>query len=426
MLLGTTLTFVASRLVLYGLILLAPIGQFDTSTELSLQKLVAPGADKFWNVHLWNKLLSWDAVFFLKGMTCTEYSGSYEHESAFSPLWTRLVRHFAKTDDVYETLKVAVLLENFLFYSSCIVLYYLTRKIFSENNKKLYYANRLARITTTLFIFTSAAGFLTGIYSEPLSFCLTFVGILFHEISIITTIPNGVDCKWSRWPLYTLSAIFFSGATLNRPNCVLLGIYFVVDLFQMVMHRRFLKALLFPLAAGILMGSVCLYQHFILPYETFCPQRGEWCTTQFFQGLPFTRTTFYGYIQSHYWNCGFLKYWTVNNIPNFLIAMPNFVVMLYSTVYFTRIYPYFRVRPLVFITQAFLITILLFAHVQIINRVSSFIPLHLWYLADRLLRKPFSDKQITGDDKLVKCYIYWLAFWIPLQTILFACFLPPA
>lgn len=422
----TTLTFVVSRLVLYGLIFLAPTGQFDTSTELTLRNLQASQSDEFWNSHFWNKLLSWDAVFFLKGMTSKDRIPKFEHEFAFSPLWTSIVRYFAASDDVYQTLKVAVLLENLLFYASSIVLYYLTRKIFSENNKKQYYGNRLAKITSILFIFTSASGFLTGIYSEPLSFALAFVGILLHEFSISTTIPSGIDCTWSRWPLYFLSAISFAGATLNRANCVLLGIYYLVDLFHLTMQRKVIKAIAFPLVAGTTMLTVCLYQQYLLPYQVFCPQRGEWCTTQLFDALPFTRTSFYGFIQSQYWNCGLFKYWTLNNIPNFLIAMPNFVVMLYSTVYFTRIYPSWRVRPLVFITQAFLIMIALFAHVQIINRVSSFIPLHLWYLADRLLRNSFSDRHAAGDDKIVKGYIYWLAFWIPLQTILFACFLPPA
>ncbi|QLL34442.1 hypothetical protein HG536_0G03040 [Torulaspora globosa] len=426
MILGITLTFIVSRLILYGLIFVAPTGQFDTSTELTLKKLQALGTDDYWNVHLWNKLLSWDAVFFLKGMTSKGKIPRFEHELAFSTLWSSMVKYFAKTDDVYQTLKVAVLLENILFYSSSVVLYYLTRAIFSENNKKQYYGKRLAKISTNLFIFTSASGFLTGIYSEPLSFALTFVGILLHEKSTSTTIPNGIDCNWSRWPFYFLSAIFFAVATINRANCVLLGIYYIVDLLQLVSHRRMLKALFFPLLAGTTMLIVCLYQHYSLPYQAFCPQRGEWCTTQMFDGLPFTKTNFYGFIQSRYWNCGFLRYWTLNNIPNFLIAMPNFVVMFYSTIYFTRIYPSFRVRPLVFVTQAFLIMIALFAHVQIINRVSSFIPLHLWYLADRLLRNSFREQHPVGDDKIVKGYIYWLAFWIPIQTVLFACFLPPA
>ncbi|CAI7041322.1 BEM_collapsed_G0002130.mRNA.1.CDS.1 [Saccharomyces cerevisiae] len=59
---------------------------------------------------------------------------------------------------------------------------------------------------------------------------------------------------------------------------------------------------------------------------------------------------------------------------------------------------------------------------------SLLLPLHLWYLADRLVKTsdPKKMENPKGDDKIVKFYIYWLAFWIPLQTILFAAFLPPA
>lgn len=220
----------------------------------------------------------------------------------------------------------------------------------------------------------------------------------------------------------------FSFATLNRPNCVLLGIYYIFDLLQLAKDKKVLKAVAFPLLAGVFLFICCVYQHYILPFDTFCPQRGGWCETQLSASLPFTSVNFYNHIQDHYWNVGFLKYWAINNIPNFLLAMPNIVVLLYSTIYFSKIYPHYRLKPLIIITQALLIMLIFFAHVQIINRVSSFIPLHLWYMADRILKTSYKqdDTRPIGDDKIVKAYIYWLALWIPLQTVLFACFLPPA
>lgn len=428
MIVRTSLVFVVSRLVLYGLIFLAPEGQFDTSTELTLNRLVADGSKDYWNRHLWNKLLSWDAVFFIKGMTSEDGIPEFEHEYAFSPLWIRFVRLCAGNNELYDVLKVGVLLENVLFFLSSIVLYYLTRRLFSQSNRESFYAKRLAGISTDLFIFTSASGFLTGIYSEPLSFALAFSGMLCRELSVEVTIPSGLDCMWSKWPLYILSSMCFSFATLNRPNCVLLGIYYIFDLLQLAKDKKVLKAVAFPLLAGVFLFICCVYQHYILPFDTFCPQRGGWCETQLSASLPFTSVNFYNHIQDHYWNVGFLKYWAINNIPNFLLAMPNIVVLLYSTIYFSKIYPHYRLKPLIIITQALLIMLIFFAHVQIINRVSSFIPLHLWYMADRILKTSYKqdDTRPIGDDKIVKAYIYWLALWIPLQTVLFACFLPPA
>lgn len=432
MILRTSLIFAASRLVLYGLIFLAPESQFDTSTELTLKKLLAPDliskSSEYWNRHLWNKLLSWDAVYFAKGMTSKGGIPEFEHEYAFSLLWIRMVRYFARSDDLYDVLKTGVLLESMLFYASTIILYHLTKRLFSSSNKDSFYAKRLAGVATNLFIFTSASGFLNGIYSEPLSFALAFSGMLCRELSVEVTLPSGLDCRWPKWPLYLLSTAFFGLAVMNRPNCVLLGIYYIFDLFQLAKEKRFFKALAFPLLAGILLFICCVYQHYVVPFGIFCPQRGGWCQTQLIDGLPFTISNFYSHIEAHYWNVGFMHYWTVNNIPNFLVALPTIVVLLYSTIYFSRIYPYFRLKPLIITVQLLLITLIFFAHVQIINRASSFIPLHLWYMADRILKVSYKkeDTRPVGDDKIVKAYVYWLALWIPLQSVLFACFLPPA
>lgn len=432
MILQTFVTFVISRLVLYGLVFLAPADQFDTSTELTLKRLLTAESSSrsgdFWNRHLWNKLLSWDAVFFLKGMTSDDGVPKFEHEYAFSPLWIRFVRFWAGTNDLYHVLKTGVVLENILFFSSSVVLYQLTKKLFSQSDRESFYAKRLAKITTNLFIFTSASGFLTGIYSEPLSFALAFLGMLCRELSVEVTLPNGIDCMWSKWLHYVISSICFSIATINRPNCVLLGIYYIFDLFELTKNKKFIKAIAFPLLAGTILFICCVYQHYVLPFEIFCPERGDWCHTQLTPNFPFTTVSFYNHIQDHYWNVGFLKYWTINNIPNFVLAMPNIVVFLYSTIYFSRIYPHFRLKPLIFITQALLIMLAFFAHVQIINRVSSFIPLHFFYLADRILKTSYKQEESrpVGDDKIVKTYVYWLALWIPLQTVLFASFLPPA
>lgn len=433
-----TLTFLAWRSIQYILVFFTPANQFDTSTELTIEYILssAPNSDSivkswntFWNRRLWNKLLSWDAVFFIKGMTVDDHVPRYEHEYAFSPVWVKLVRYYSRgSTNLFTVLKTGVLLENLLFYFSAILLYFLTIGIFSRNNPRSEYARNVARGAVKIFIFSSVSGFVTGIYSEPLSFALTFFGMLLREKSIEILIPFNINCVWSRWPLYLLSSICFSFAAVNRSNCILLGIYYIFDLLQLIKFKRNLKALCFPLLSGGLMFTVCCYYLYFMPFTEYCPERGEWCDTQVLSTLPFTKVTFYSFIQSHYWNIGFLKYWTLNNTPNFLIALPNIVILLYSTFYFSKIYPTFTLRPLIWITRALVLLLLLFAHVQIINRVASFIPLHLWYIADRSMKSRMkkNDDALLGDDMIVKVYLYWLICWVPLQTVLFACFLPPA
>lgn len=433
MLFRTTILFFVSRICQYVLVFLSPIDQFDTSTDLTLQKLL-PAAylssrSEFWNRHLWNKLLSWDAVYFIKGMLSKDGIPEFEHEYAFSsPLWIYTVRFFARSDDLYRVLKVGVLVENIIFYLASIILYHLTFRTFSHNGQGSHYARKIAEKTVTLFIFTSAAGFLTGIYSEPLSFALSFLGMLFRENAVSILVPFHIDFQWSKWPLYILSVACFSLATVTRSNCIFVGIYYIFDLLQLIRVRKYSKAFWFPFLSGFTMFMACIYHYYYLPYKIFCPERGEWCQTQLLNGFPITKTMFYNYIQSHYWRVGFLNYWSVNNIPNFLFALPSVIILLYSTVYFSKIYPLYNLKPLIWITQALVIMVLLFAHVQILNRISPFIPIHLWYISDRLLKTSTKkgNNASVGDDKIVRAYIYWLIFWIPLQTVLFASFLPPA
>lgn len=417
--------FIICKLAQYGLVILTPINQFDTSTELLLNRYTVEG-EKFWNRLLWNKLLSWDAVYFMKGMLARDGKPQFEHEYAFSQLWIHLVRLCTPNRELYSLLKVGVILENALHYLATIVLYFLTVKTFSSNTQRSVYAKSLARKTAVLFIFSSAAGFLTGVYSEPLSFALAFLGMWARQCAILTALPKHVDCSYTKLPLYLASSVCFSLATLNRPNCILLGIYYLFDLWHMVSSRKYGKALLFPLLSGLLLFFTSIYQLYGIPYSIFCPQRGAWCDQLYL--APFTKQSFYGFLQTHYWNQGFLKYWTLNNIPNFLFALPNFIALIYSVIYFSRIYPYYNLRPLVWITASMIIIFLLFAHVQTVNRISSFIPLHLWYIADRLVKSSNSKNEMKfrGDDRIAHYYILWVVLWVPIQTVLFASFLPPA
>ncbi|GAV51636.1 hypothetical protein ZYGR_0AF01070 [Zygosaccharomyces rouxii] len=419
-------TFILCKLAQYGLVLLTPKDQFDTSTEILLARFVnVADSSKFWNAHLWNKLLAWDSVYFMKAMMAENGKPAFEHEFAFSQLWIHLVRFLAPNHEFYNLLKTGIALENLLHYLATFILYFLTVKVFSGNLKSSY-AKSLAKKTSVLFIFSSAAGFLTGIYSEPLSFTLSFLGIWARQSAVFATLPKRIDCLYSRLPLYLFSSICFSLATLNRSNCILLGIYYVFDLWQLLRNRNYGKAFVFPVLSGGLLFLTFILQQYLIPYSIFCPERGSWCKTQILG--PFTKQSFYGFLQSHYWNVGFLKYWTTNNIPNFLFALPNIVLLLYSSVYFSKIYPYYSLKPHIWVTTSLVVVILLFVHVQIINRISTFIPLHLWYLADRLLKISNSKgkRMPRGDDRIAHYYILWLIFWIPLQTVLFAYFLPPA
>ncbi|GMM58030.1 GPI-anchor transamidase [Maudiozyma humilis] len=439
--------FVVVRLAQYILVGLTPGAGFDNSTQLLLDIYVSADAQaRFFHRHVLNKLLPWDSVFFIKGMMSTDVLPEYEHEFAFSITWTWTVKQVyrvlcrlcgvSETPDFYCMLKVAIALENVLYYISTLVLYHLTFLVFSPTASTTHnhYASRLAKTTAVLFVFTSAAGFTLGIYSEPLSSCFTFVGMVCREYACRDL---SADAKRFHHParsflLYTFATTAcFTIAMLNRSNCVLLGLFYLYDLWRFALAQSFALALWQPLLSGLAMLTALVVQQYYIPFQHFCvgSTPSEWCADRWFSAgaLAFlTRSSLYSYIQSHYWHVGFLSYWTPNNIPNFLFALPNLVVMAYASFYFSWIYPQSRLRPKVLVTVAFVAAMLLFANVQIINRLATSVPLHLWYLADRLVKGGAHSGSDRGDDRLVKYYLCWLVAWIPAQTILFAAFLPPA
>ena len=452
-----TKIFLLAKLLQYSLIFFTPETPFDTSTDLLLDAFHVSPDDKrkFWNRHVWNKLLSWDAVFFIKGMVRESISWIYlpefEHEFAFSLLWISIVRwmvyrvpHFLNLSSssssswslsqmFYITLKIAVVTTNILHYLSVLTLYFLTSTLFDSNG---VYGSQIARKTAVLFIFSSAAGFLSTIYSEPLSFFTTFIGLLSRSKVVRTRFTQGSK----KWVLFYLlgTTLPFVLATLNRSNCVLLGVVYLYDFFRLLSlgSSSLRKALVFPLTAGLLLFISFIIQQYYIPYNIFCSNnRAAWCNTSISTSFNLnflTRTSLYSYIQAKYWNVGFLKYWTISNIPNFIFALPNLVTMGYASLYYCLKGQSPRLarsttRPLAILTGVFLMVILVFAHVQIINRVSSFIPLHLWFVTERLsIEEGKNGQSLTFGDRLARYYVWWLVVWVPLQTVLFASFLPPA
>lgn len=470
------LYFIVYRLFQYLLILVGPNEQFDTSSIIFLRK-VTPQANNaiknFWNDNLWNKLLSWDSIFFIKGIT-SELSQvpEYEFELMFSRIWVQSIRFLLKLmnismikENFYIILKFTILVENLLHFISVLLVYHLTLSVYAEvtstGKQVTKYTQNIATLSSILFIFTSGSGFFISIYSEPFSFFLTFIGIWIREICLVksknTYSKTSLQLKDGVYPFIYLvgSTSMFTLATLNRSNCILLGIFYLYDLFCLILNLTtknrslsILKQIIFgPLLSGMTMLMIIVYYWYYIPFNRFCPSGGEWCDSPLVNGVNathfITRQSFYSYVQGKYWNVGFLNYWTLSNIPNFLIGMPQFLILIRSIQYFFHKYRINGINgkhtttPLILITIFFIIVILFVAHVQIINRVSTFIPLHLWFISESIVSQRLgnSDSSISDNSKkpsgkfdllLIKLYLGWLFFWIPIQTILFGVFLPPA
>ena len=122
---------------------------------------------------------------------------------------------------------------------------------------------------------------------------------------------------------------------------------------------------------------------------------------------------------------GFLRYWTVSNIPLFALAIPVLLMLIASSidslVPFTDSMDIFATSRTVIsrfaAPQLILATLAITNyHIQIITRLSSGYPwLYIW-LASQLYHKASYSKVVIGF-----CVAYSL-----LQGGLFASFLPPA
>lgn len=133
-------------------------------------------------------------------------------------------------------------------------------------------------------------------------------------------------------------------------------------------------------------------------------------------------------------NVGPFRYWTLSNVPLFLLATPALLLLIYSAADFI-INPRFLLSAKATKTNAtalhrdmttvvalalpqLLIAILAFTsyHVQIITRLSSGYP--LWYI--------WVAGQADSQSKFSRPIIRWMVIYSLVQAGLYAAFLPPA
>lgn len=169
-------------------------------------------------------------------------------------------------------------------------------------------------------------------------------------------------------------------------------------------------------------------------YQAFCVHTlhpRPWCSGR----PPFI----YTYVQSSYWNSGgFLRYWTRQQLPNFVISAPVVLLLLWgslttitnvgTTVVFRgpSHISSFRDRPNPFHTKSilphaiyallFTLILLFFSHTQIILRQASSVPFLYWSAAKLFLEKPAWGRR----------WIVWSILWGLTSIILWTAFLPPA
>jgi len=345
---------------------------------------------------------------------------------------------------------VGILIAHTSHLLSVLVLYHLTLAIFPGKD-----STRLGLITALLHVISPAGLFLSAPFAESSCALLGFLGCLLFTKSLSingqTTLRQDL--------LVLLSGISFGIATTFRSNGILSGLLLLEEAFRVLVGVR--DTFQFSTVRRLIstgLGGVFVSVGFLLPqyiaYKEYCmdaenPIVRPWCT----KSLP----SIYTFVQDHYWyvntapssyhvvyncyrNVGLFRYWTLSNLPLFLLATPMMVLMVISGRWavtyeankqtaddaavgktsFKDIMPSQSSRIIRNMGISQLLLALLTAttaHVQIITRISSAYPVSLWYLA---------ASSRSGKGGLMKNAMRCMVIYAIVHGGLFSSFLPPA
>ncbi|KAK3384403.1 glycosyltransferase family 76 protein [Lasiosphaeria ovina] len=425
------------------------------------------------------RLTSWDAIYFV---SVAHRGYRFEQEWAFGtglPLTIRAIVqaltrlgflgqqhaalgfHGGEGGDVALTngqllpeVMVGVVIANTAHLLSVLVLFRLGLLIWRDQT--------FALVAALLHVLSPAGLFLSAPYAESLCSLLSFTGYLLYakscRVSDEASSPAAAAGGFRGDAYVVLAGVAFGLATAFRSNAILNGIPFAWEMVQLLLAlllRRPSDTVL-PLARRLLalgVGGVCVAAGSLVPqavaYLRFCSLASgasgsavdppPWC-----HAYP---PSIYTFVQKHYWNTGFLRYWNLPNVPLFLLAAPMIVVLTKSGLdQFLSLSPLparslpavgprklstsektaadalhsARLTTLVRSAAAAQLVLAVLAvlmyHVQIITRISSSYPLWYWWLAGALMR----------GDKAGSRTVMFMVIYAAVQGALFTSFLPPA
>jgi phosphatidylinositol glycan class V len=427
-------------IVATGVFFVSPL-PYDTSSTLvfrgpnvsSGDETIPQSIEEGWQPTLITKVLSrlasWDALYF---STIAKDGYLWEHYYAFFPGYPTLISllsgalqqtgiSLSPTDLL---LLSGFVISNLAFVMCSIVVYNMSR--LALRNESLAFRSAM------LFVFSPANPFFFSLYTESIFALFSFSGMYFAVYE-----PQERGRKTF---LNLLAAVLFALATSVRSNGVILAGFLLYPAF----HRLFWqwKEGNYARAAyEILEAMVCtiiciapLIAYLYSAYMRFCIDFARpWCT----DSLP----NIYSFVQNFYWNVGFLNYYRVHQIPNFLLAGPVLALA------FATMYTYFKVNwvhikwlafytPLpsdkhikyggfynpqnfVFVVHLFALVLssLPFIHIQVLTRfLFSQCPPLYWFLAHVLSQ--------NGASFLKKSILTYIAVFNVLGIVLFSNFLP--
>ncbi|TXG68198.1 hypothetical protein EZV62_003133 [Acer yangbiense] len=328
---------VISRLLLLTLIVLwrTLLNPYDTSASLNPDDCLID--DSQWHHHhhhhrssnnsIGSKIESsivWDSVYFVRIVQC---GYEYEQTYAFLPLLPACISLLSRT--VFAPF-VAVfgyravlglcgyVVSNVAFLFAAVYFYRLAVVMLKDPEA--------AFRASILFCFNPASIFYSSIYSESL-YALFSVGGLYYLMSGSKNIA--VIC------------LALSGCA--RSNGVLNAGYFCFQTMHRAYDALFRKKRGYLAILVLIDGAlrcICIFIPFIsfqvYGYRNLCLGRSPdemrpWCKAR----VPLL----YNFIQSHYWQVGFLRYFQFKKLPNFLLASPILSLAICSITHYAKSQP---------------------------------------------------------------------------------------
>ena len=407
----------------------ALVPDYDTSARHS-----SSSSSSSWACRAVEGAMTWDSVYFARVA-----SEGYEHEQAhaFFPLLPALMRLLAFGSRSRCALAASgLLVSNLAHVASAVALERLGTLVLRDP--------AAARTAATLFALNPASVFHSAAYTESLFACLSFAGCL--ALALPRARPN-------------LAALAFALACAARSNGALnlaflahdfafarvgAAAWFGIRARRAKPRRRTVGyettpftdrlAATVAFAARFSVAVAPLLAAQALGYRTYCAGANSdgsanrranvprpWCD----RWTPFPNI--YAFVQSEYWNVGFLRYYQARQLPNFALAAPALGASAAAAARWVsaatsrgaKKHPAAwmldeKVAPYLVVWAVMAAAAALVMHVQVATRFLSTTPAPYWFLA--------KEGKISAATRRATC-AYFLAFGL-LGTLMFPAFYP--
>lgn len=428
------------------------------------------------DINVWKTFtgfLRWDAQYFFH---IAKYGYTFENTLAFFPMFPLIVGQIARylellcpIINIDTWLIIVFFYFNFFFFLvAATFLFLLTAFVLGSYD--------MAYKATIFFSYNPASIFFSAPYTEVFYSSMSFAGMMVCFMCYLKYRQVFVF----RYQGLCYVLLLFGIATFTRSNGILncgFIVFYAVKLYvnrvQHASNKKYLMALKYAGVTLILCLVVVLpfvvfqmYSYFMFcrDFDPDLPERivkmaeehnfvlpgnvsrynQSWC----FDKIPLA----YSYVQSHYWNVGFLKYYEFKQIPNFLLAFPVVLIILYySAMFFKHHYRnlfsymfvanydslpnvvekrHFKIHMFPFVVHAVFLTVfnVLTINVQVTTRIlCSASPVLYWYCAYLFYDVPSDEFGLfcnwRCEKKGIFIKLYFISYYF-IGTVMFCNYLP--